>query len=135
MLKLTPPLRYRLQSRIRKNVTIDADTGCWLWKLRKNNSGYGVVSVRLKGYVHPVKLFAHRLSYAVFKRMPPRNRQIAHSFRCVGPSCCNPEHLRATTQSANERDKKRAAAWRRRKKKLREVFPPTHLQEPLREAA
>lgn len=133
-MNLTPDLKMRLRDRIRRNIVVDAAAGCWLWARRINNSGYGVMSIRIEGYRHPVKFFVHRVSYAVFKRTPAEGRVIAHSIRCVNPSCCNPEHLRATTQSANERDKKRAERWRKRQ--LREVPPPVHeFLEDLREAA
>lgn len=123
-MKRQPDYKRRLRVRIQKNVAIHPITGCWVWKLRKNNGGYAVMSVRVEGYLHPVKLLVHRVSYEVFKRKPRAGHVIAHSIRCVSPACCNPEHLRATTQASNCRDIKRAARWRERY--LREVFPPVH---------
>lgn len=116
--------RERLRARILANVKV-TPCGCWLWKLRANNGGYGVMSVWLDGYSYAVKLYVHRVAYFAWKRRPPKGKPIAHSYRCLSQLCCNPEHLRATTQSANERDKKRARAWRLLH--LREVHPPVHL--------
>jgi ribulose 1,5-bisphosphate carboxylase large subunit-like protein len=127
--------RATLRARILRNVAVHPLTGCWIWRRRANNSGYGVINVRVDGRSIPVPLFVHRVAYWVFKRMPPHGRHVAHSIRCVSQRCCNPDHLRATTQSSKERDKKRAARWRRRN--LREIHPPVHLQadEPHRRAA
>jgi hypothetical protein len=121
---LTPPQREGLRQRILKNVVVDALSGCWLWQRRRNNSGYPTLTFRIPGYDHPVTLLAHRVAYVVFKRMPPAGLHIAHSIKCVSQLCVNPEHLRATSQSGNERDKKRARRWRQRE--LRELHAPKH---------
>lgn len=94
-----------MQRRILRNVAVDPETGCWIWKGRKNNKGYGIFTARLDGYDTPRPLFAHRVSYEAFKRGIPEGRVIAHN--CNRRPCVNPLHLRATTPSGNEKDKHR----------------------------
>jgi len=73
----------------------------------------GMVKLTVRnGGQYPVNQYAHRVAYAVFKRTIPVGMFIAHSIKCVGPHCCNPDHLRATSQSNNCKDKARAAKWR-----------------------
>jgi hypothetical protein len=115
-MRYTPPRREQLRLRILRNVLVDEVTGCWLWRRRKNNNGYGIFTVRVKGYLTPRPLFAHRVSYEVFKRGIPEGRVVAHS--CARRACVNPAHLRATTASENERDKYRRRA------------PPLHVLLP-----
>lgn len=126
-MKLVQAVKERLRERLMRNVVVDIDSRCWLWQRRTNNEGYAEVQMRLDDYDYPVKVLGHRLSYHIFRRRPPRTRVIAHSVRCISKRCINPEHLRATTQSCNVRDRKRTTEWRRRQ--LRDLFPPTHFQE------
>ncbi len=116
-----------LQLRLMRNVVVDVESRCWLWQRSTNSCGYPVVQMRLKGYRNPARVLAHRLSYYIFRRRPPKDRQIAHDYRCISRRCVNPAHLGATMQSANERDKRRTTNWHRRQ--LRELFPPTHFME------
>lgn len=123
-MKLDREKKQALQERVMRNVVVDIRSRCWIWQRSINSAGYPAIQMRLEGYRHVVKVLAHRLSYHVFRRRPPKDRQIAHDYRCISRLCVNPEHLRATTQSANERDKRRAILWERRQ--LRELFAPTH---------
>lgn len=133
-MRLGAKAREKLRARITRNIAIHPVTGCWIWKRRANNGGYGTITVRLPDYENPVTLLVHRVSYWAFKRKVPAGRHVAHSVRCVSQKCCNPDHLRATTQSCNERDKKKAERWRRRW--VRELHPPVHMaDQPVREAA
>lgn len=113
----------RMRKRIMRNVFILGE--CWIWTGRRNNVGYGVMSCRLPGYRHPRPMFVHRVAWEAFhRRRMPRGRVGAHHHRCLSIACCNFEHVRATTQSHNERDKGRAKRWRLRH--VRIEFPPTH---------
>jgi hypothetical protein len=122
----------RLQRRILRNVEVDSRTGCWLWAGRRNNCGYGVMTVRVKGYRSPRPIFAHRASWEAFRfRRMPRTRQAAHSLICTSRACCNWAHIRATTASHNRRDVERkkqlqkngGTSWGR---KIRLDWPPLH---------
>jgi hypothetical protein len=113
----------RMRARIMRNVVMVGD--CWLWTGRRNNGGYAVMAERLPGYRTPRPLLAHRVAWEAFRRRRvPRGRVCAHDYRCIGPHCVNFAHIRATTQSSNNRDRKRAAKWRLRR--IRIEFPPTH---------
>lgn len=105
---VTQANRALLQLRIWRNVELDP-SGCWLWTGRKNK-GYGTLTLRIKG--RHCRLYAHRVAYEAFRVTIPEGKVIAHSYRCVSPACCNPWHLRATSQSSNNKDIRKAATWR-----------------------
>jgi hypothetical protein len=114
----------RMRARILRHIEIH-ESGCWLWRGRRNNMGYGTLNCRMKGYRNPVNLLTHRVAWEVFRqRRIPRGRVVAHHFKCVSNACCNWEHVRATTQSHNLRDIKRAKRWKLRNPRIE--FPPTH---------
>jgi hypothetical protein len=117
----------RLRARIEKHVIIDPESGCWLWTGRLNK-GHGVIVVRLPGdYRTPRPLYVHRVAWEAYhERKMPVGRVGAHSYKCVAARCCNPSHIRATTQSANNRDQKRARKWRERTLHGGVLHPPTH---------
>lgn len=129
-MRLEREKKEKLQQRIMRNVVVDIESRCWIWKRAQNSAGYGYVNMRLPGYAQVRRVLAHRLAYHVFRRRPPRDRQVAHDYRCISRLCVNPYHLRATTQSANERDKKRTILWERRQ--LRELCAVTHFMESRR---
>lgn len=99
-------------ARILNNITIEPINQCWLWRGSGNkHTGYGYITIR-RPKERPHRFIVHRVAYMVFRRALPKGREAAHSFKCVSKRCCNPYHIRATTRSANERDKKRAKGWR-----------------------
>lgn len=66
---------------------------CWRWSGYTDGKGYGQASFRGK------TVWVHRLMYAIFRASIPDAMQIDH--RCKNPSCCNPSHLKRTTQARN----------------------------------
>lgn len=68
---------------------VDLATGCWNWSGTRMERGYGWIGARL----------AHRASYEFFVGPIPKGLVIDHL--CNTPSCINPQHLRACTQSEN----------------------------------
>ena len=115
----------RLRWRILRNVEIDPVSQCWIWRGRKNNMGYGTMTVRLKGYAHPRPIFVHRVAWEAFReRRIPQGRVVAHSYKCISAACANWLHVRATSQSHNCRDKMRAKRWKLRNPRIE--FPPLH---------
>ena len=67
---------------------------CWIWTATKNHHGYGQMGIadgRLDG--------AHRVSYELHHGSIPAGMVIDHL--CRVPSCVNPHHLEAVTQTVN----------------------------------
>lgn len=97
--------KKRLQERIKHNVTIDAETGCWLWGRQKSNTGYPRMNIRVNG-VH-LRFNAHRVSLSVFVREPKPGEEAAHKpHLCPFKTCVNPKHLYWATREQNEADKR-----------------------------
>lgn len=84
------PLEQRLLSKTTKSP------GCWQWKGRTNNVGYGLTSVG-----HKV-LTTHRASWMIFRGEIPSEIFVLH--KCNNKRCINPDHLYLGNQSDNMRD-------------------------------
>lgn len=118
----------RLKARILRNVEIDPVTGCWNWKRRCNNQGYGEMSIRIPGYDYPRKFLVHRVAYECWKGRIKRGLIVGHT-ECDNPPCCCPDHTKPQTQSQNL--KECAEKGRHRKKVFKvdqDLFRP--LLEP-----
>lgn len=106
-LKLSAQQRARLRRRILRNVVICKATGCWIWQRRLNNWGYPMMNIRVPGR-GVVSVLATRLSYSVFVRAIPLEKEAAHTCPAgERTSCVCPEHLRASSREDNEADKRR----------------------------
>lgn len=81
--------------RIRHYLSVDAESGCWLWTAATNDAGYGVL--RMDGRNHR----AHRVSYEAFVGAIPEGLQLDHL--CRVRSCVNPAHLEPVTPLVNTR--------------------------------
>lgn len=87
------PIEDRLARR--RQVT---DAGCWLWTGRKNNMGYGNMTLTPIAGRGQVRL-VHRIAYEHFVGPIPQGMQLDHL--CRVRSCFNPEHLEPVTSQAN----------------------------------
>lgn len=79
----------------------DKCEGCWIWKAAKHGRGYGMFHTgrnKKKGKME----FAHRISYEIYKEMPPDDLVVRH--KCDNTSCVNPDHLELGTQLGNIKD-------------------------------
>lgn len=114
-----------LRARILRNTILMPETGCRVWTRRYNNQGYPTITVRIPGYKHPVKMFAHRVALAIWKGAPRPGEEAAHDPTCCPhKGCCEPAHLRWATRTENEHDKRHPSRLR-----LREVHPPLAREE------
>jgi len=75
---------------------VDKTDSCWIWKGALSSKGYGSFSFNRK------TTLAHRYSFLIHKGPIPDGAVICHT--CDIPSCVNPEHLWAGTNSENTRD-------------------------------
>ena len=90
--------RKSLKERFDAKITIDIQSGCWLWTGANSNSGYGNISMGGK----PKR--ATRVAYELYRGPIPKDLVLDHFLypaQCIGPRCCNPEHLMPTTRSEN----------------------------------
>lgn len=82
-----------LRERIQQKISVDAATGCWLWRGAKQKSGHGCMTV------NSAPRGAHRVSYEIAKGQIPPGLDLDHL--CRNPSCVNPDHLEPVTRKEN----------------------------------
>lgn len=82
--------------RLRFEVT---EAGCWEFTGKRNDDGYGVVSVTRAGVVG---VRAHRLAYETWVGPIPNGLVVMHA--CDNPPCINPDHLSVGTHGDNMAD-------------------------------
>jgi hypothetical protein len=91
-------------TRIRRNIVIDPNTGCWNWQGYKNIKGYG----RMMGMADRLML-THVLAYTLKYGPVPKDMVVHH--RCENPACCNVNHLEALTVMEHNHRSPRALAF------------------------
>jgi len=70
----------------------EEENGCWLW-VGSASGNYG--KFKYQGRT----VYAHRMSYALFKGEPEPNTVVHH--KCANRLCVNPSHLTTTTHHEN----------------------------------
>lgn len=83
-----------LPIRLRKKITFNPETECWIWFAGKDGKGYGQINI---GY--GAKLMAHRRTYEYHRGTIPEGLELDHLCRTL--ACCNPWHLEAVTHQEN----------------------------------
>ena len=90
--------RKSVKERFDAKVKVNCQSDCWFWTGSKVKRGYGLISVDGK----PKR--AMRVAYELYQGPIPKDLVLDHFLypgRCIGPCCCNPQHLIPTTRSAN----------------------------------
>ena len=72
-------------NRFLSRVSMNAETGCWIWTGSLFHTGYGKFSL------HNKTLRAHRVSYTLFKGDIPDGVLVLHT--CDVRACVSPAHL------------------------------------------
>lgn len=78
------------------------ENGCWEW-LACKTAGYGIIHIRS---VRATPFQAHRLCYTLVRGEPSDGKVLHHKVEdgCIGPSCCNPDHLQEVSIGVHIRD-------------------------------
>ena len=93
-----PPWRLNISelARLRRHITIDQKTQCWLWGGATTQNGYGKWA---KGSGHKERVI-HRITFEHYKdQQIPQGMQADHL--CRTRNCCNPDHIEIVTPSEN----------------------------------
>jgi len=72
---------------------------CWLWTGAIATTGYGIISIKDSVTNRRKSIYAHRVSFTLFKGDIPGRLVIDHL--CMNKICVNPEHLEAVTTTEN----------------------------------
>lgn len=83
----------QLPDRIASNVTIDPETGEWIWSGRLDRDGYGRIGSHL----------AHRVVYTIAAAPIPAGLELDHvkAWGCTNRACVSPWHLEPVTSRQN----------------------------------
>lgn len=97
--------RYRrpvkpLAERFERNVSVEPNSGCWLWLGTATGEGRGVMSEAGK------RFYATHASLSLHGKPRPNPDAMA-LHRCDVPACVNPDHLYWGTHNDNMADKRR----------------------------
>ena len=104
-MELPDGLIDRIRSRIRH-----ADDGCWIYTGPLTNGGYGIVWWWDKGQQKTINYTAHRSMWELANGPIPDGQVIDHLCHdpatckespCDHRACCNPAHMRVTSQREN----------------------------------
>lgn len=88
-----------IEDRFWEKVKVSGTDDCWEWQGTPDRHGYGRINTSSPNVK---SIFAHRLSYQIANGEIPDGMVIMHA--CDNPSCVNPRHLSAGSQSDNLQD-------------------------------
>jgi hypothetical protein len=89
-----------VEARFMEKVSIDPNSGCWLWTGALDSDGYGNFRVgSVKDGTRRV-VSSYKWAYENYVGMVPEGLELDHL--CRVRKCCNPEHLEPVTRSVNQ---------------------------------
>ena len=88
-----------IQERLESYISIEPNSGCWLWTGAVISKGYGCLRINKKTHL------AHRLSFEIFNGEIPPKMHVLH--KCDTMPCINPKHLFLGTNLQNIEDSMR----------------------------
>ena len=89
-----------LIERLLSKVDTVPSTGCWRWTGAKANGGYGAIRDDGRSSVRR----AHVVAWEFVHGAVPEGLELDHFLypeSCIGPPCCNPDHVRPVTHAEN----------------------------------
>lgn len=105
--------RRDILKRIKENVVVNEETGCWEWlgptsgPMNKPGGGGGYGRISLGGTTMAV----HRVVFTHFFGIIPHKKHIDH--KCRNRLCCNPDHLELVTIKQNHRRRRKTSLKKR----------------------
>lgn len=75
--------------------------GCILWTSSLSQDGYGKAVVGYRGRAKPIRRYAHRVAYEMWKGDVPEGLELDHL--CRNRRCINPDHLEPVNRKENVR--------------------------------
>lgn len=103
--------RLYLERKLRGHVERRGTQDCWLWTGRRNDAGYGVITITFGG--RSCLICAHQLAYLLDRGSLPEPPLLIRHALCGERACCNPAHLAAGTYRDNADDTMRMRRYRR----------------------
>src|SRR5687767_10789272 len=85
-----------VQERIVAKVSVNQQSGCWVWTGSMYRSGYA--QIRMGGRGGPLRR-AHRVAFEIFRGPIPDGLELDHL--CRVKACVNPWHLEPVTHAEN----------------------------------
>ena len=92
-------LRERFDAKVEKDY---GEWGCWRWVGAHHELGYGRINDRSTGELRQLR--AHVVAWEWENGPVPEGEELDHfrfPERCIGPACCNPEHLEPKSHKEN----------------------------------
>lgn len=91
----------RIITKTNPGYTVDAVTGCWIWRMQINPNGYGKIRQTRKRNGKLTSCLAHKAIYE--QKYGPVKNGLHLDHLCCNKACVNPDHLEPVTSLENRR--------------------------------